>query len=369
MPNITIDNLRKEYGSLVAVDDLSLTLPEGELLVIVGPSGSGKSTALHMLSGLVEPTGGSIKFDEREVTGISPENRDISMVFQDLALYPHMTAYENVAFPLKANGTPPEDEMDKLVTEAAELVDADHLLDDKISELSGGQAQRVALARALVREPDVFLLDEPLSDLDELLKRKLRSEIAGLQQELNITTVHVTHDQEEAMTIGDRIAVMLEGQLVQIDVPREVFHNPATPFVATFIGSPEMNMFSTTVDAVDDETVVLTDNEIQFRLQGDLHEAVMAADTDDIAVGIRPDHVGWNTSAPEGDVSAVPVTVDLVEVIGTNDVVHCTTDQDREIRATFESATVAEGEEGYLTFDEDYLHLYDGHSETASRLN
>jgi multiple sugar transport system ATP-binding protein len=369
MADVTIENLRKEYGSLVAVDDISLTLPEGELLVLVGPSGSGKSTALEMIAGLTEPTGGTIEFGSEEVTDMLPEDRDISMVFQDLALYPHMTAFENVAFPLRADGDRPDSEVRDQVVESAELVDADHLLEDKVTELSGGQRQRVALARALVREPEVFLLDEPLSDLDELLKRKLRSEIANLQNQLEITAVHVTHDQEEAMTIGDRIAVMWEGDIAQLGTPRDVFEQPATPFVASFIGSPQMNMFHVTVERLDDDVVVLGNDDLAFHLRDEQRDAVEAATSDRLTVGIRPQHVGWAGTSPSDETPHVGVRTTVVEMIGTQDIVHCRTDAGTELRASFESETVSEEQDGYLTFDPDALHLYDGQEENSERLN
>ena len=369
MAGVTIENLRKEYGSLIAVDDISLTLPEGELLVLVGPSGSGKSTALEMIAGLTEPTSGTIKFGSEEVTDVLPEDRDISMVFQDLALYPHMTAFENVAFPLRADGDRSDNEVRDQVVKSAELADADHLLENKVTELSGGQRQRVALARALVREPEVFLLDEPLSDLDELLKRKLRSEIANLQNQLEITAVHVTHDQEEAMTIGDRIAVMWEGGIAQLGTPRDVFERPATPFVASFIGSPQMNLLYVTVERLDEDVAVLGDDDVTFRLRGEQRDAVEAATSDRLTVGIRPQHIGWSETPPSDETPYVGVRTTVVEMIGTQDIVHCRTDTGTEFRASFESETVSEEQDGCLVFDPDSLHLYDGQQENSERLN
>jgi multiple sugar transport system ATP-binding protein len=369
MTGITIDNLRKEYGSVIAVNDISLELPEGELLVIVGPSGSGKSTALRTIAGLTKATTGTIRFGTNDVTDLPPEQRDISMVFQDLALYPHMNSFENIAFPLQANGAPSKEEIKRKVQTTAELADADHLLEKQVTDLSGGQRQRVALARALVQEPEVFLLDEPLSDLDELLKRKLRSEIANLQNELGVTTVHVTHDQEEAMTVGDRIAVMWEGDIAQLGTPREIFEKPATRFVANFIGSPQMNVFEMTVESIDNESVVLKGQEVSFRLRGSQRDAIEAATSDRITVGIRPQHVEWADSEPEVSTAYIPVEVSIVEMVGTQDVVHCHTLNRKEIRGSFESELVTEGQEGYLLFNTSELHLYDGDEPDAPRLN
>lgn len=240
---VELDSLQKTFGKTVAVDGVNLDIERGELLVLLGPSGCGKSTTLRMIAGLEIPDSGTISINGNDVTNELPKDRDISMVFQNYALYPHKDVRGNLRFPLgKMELT--EDEKEEKVQEAAELLDIVDILDKEPSQLSGGQQQRVALGRTIVREPKVFLMDEPLSNLDAKLRVKTRSEIRSLQQTLGTTTVYVTHDQEEAMSIADRIVVMNEGELVQVGTPRELYNKPKNEFVANFIGSPAMNLFS-----------------------------------------------------------------------------------------------------------------------------
>jgi len=250
MASVTFENATRIYpGSTTpAVDKLNLQVKDGEFLVLVGPSGCGKSTALRMLAGLEEVDGGKILIDDRDVTNVVAKDRDIAMVFQSYALYPHMTVAENMGFALKISGTPKE-ERDRRVKEAAKLLDLEEYLDRKPKALSGGQRQRVAMGRAIVREPQVFLMDEPLSNLDTKLRIATRTQIAALQRRLGITTVYVTHDQVEAMTMGDRVAVLKDGQLQQVDTPRNLYDAPANAFVAGFIGAPTMNLFTVAVSS------------------------------------------------------------------------------------------------------------------------
>jgi multiple sugar transport system ATP-binding protein len=297
-----------------AVDALDLKIPDGEFLVLVGPSGCGKSTSLRMLAGLEEIDSGSIYIDETDVTNVPPKSRDIAMVFQNYALYPHMTVYQNMAFALKLRKTP-KDDIDRRVKEAARLLDMDEsLLGRKPKALSGGQRQRVAMGRAIVREPQVFLMDEPLSNLDAKLRVQTRAQIAALQQRLGVTTVYVTHDQVEAMTMGDRVAVLLDGVLQQVDGPRALYDKPANVFVAGFIGSPAMNL----------RTVRLSDNGADF---GGLpipltREQVSAARSDGggdkVTVGFRPEHTDL-VGPSEGGIAMV---VELVEELGSDAYVH-----------------------------------------------
>src|SRR5262245_15387490 len=240
MANVTYEHVTKRFDGTVAVDDLSIEIANGEFLVLVGPSGCGKSTALRMLAGLEDVTDGRILIGDRVVNNVSPASRDVAMVFQSYALYPHMTVYDNLAFGLR-NFKVPKDEIDKRVRNAAEILEMDELLKRKPKQLSGGQRQRVALGRAIVREPAAFLMDEPLSNLDAALRVQTRAEIMRLQDRLGTTTLSVTHDQVEAMTMGDRIAVMNLGVLQQIGTPPELYENPVNVFVAAFIGSPAMN--------------------------------------------------------------------------------------------------------------------------------
>jgi multiple sugar transport system ATP-binding protein len=241
MATITYEQVTKRFDDTIAVDDLSIDVADGEFLVLVGPSGCGKTTALRMLAGLEDVSGGRILIGERVVNNVAPGRRDIAMVFQSYALYPHMTVYNNLAFSLK-NFNVPKSEIDRRVREAAEILELGALLKRKPKQLSGGQRQRVALGRAIVREPAAFLMDEPLSNLDAALRVQTRAEILKLQNRLGTTTIYVTHDQVEAMTMGDRIAVMNLGVLQQIGPPKELYTSPANTFVATFIGSPAMNL-------------------------------------------------------------------------------------------------------------------------------
>src|SRR5947207_14384784 len=248
MASVTFDHVTKAYAEdVVAVDDLDLLIKDGEFLVLVGPSGCGKTTALRCLAGLEEITGGQIKIDERVVNRVPSKDRNIAMVFQSYALYPHMTVYDNLAFGLKLLKTPKQ-EIKRRVNEAAKILNLENLLDRKPKALSGGQRQRVALARAIIREPAAFLMDEPLSNLDARLRVSMRGEIRRLQQRLDATTVYVTHDQAEAMTMADRVCLISSGVIQQFAPPRELFDRPANRFVAGFVGSPPMNILGLTLD-------------------------------------------------------------------------------------------------------------------------
>ena len=248
MAEIKLEDVVKEYaGGVRAVDGVDLSIGSGEFLVLVGPSGCGKSTLLRMIAGLEEVTGGSIRIGERDVTNLSPRDRDIAMVFQNYALYPQLSVAENMGFALKQHGVPKEERTQR-VRETARILDLEPFLDRKPKHLSGGQRQRVAMGRAIVRKPQVFLFDEPLSNLDAKLRVQMRVEIKRLQRALGVTSVYVTHDQVEAMTLSDKLVVMNEGVIEQIGTPAEVYRRPATRFVATFIGSPPMNMLEGVVE-------------------------------------------------------------------------------------------------------------------------
>lgn len=243
MAKVAIEHLTKHFGDVVAVDDLTLEIVDREFLTLLGPSGCGKTTTLNIIAGLEDPTSGQVFFDDDEVTNVPPEQRDIAMVFQTYALYPHMRVYDNVAFGLRMRGIP-VDEIERLVQEAAKAMEIDHLLKRKPRELSGGQRQRVALARAIVRNARVFLLDEPLSNLDAKLRVTMRTELKRLHAELEKTFVYVTHDQAESLIMSDRIVVLNEGKLQQLGTPEEIYNQPANAFIAGFVGSPPMNFFN-----------------------------------------------------------------------------------------------------------------------------
>jgi multiple sugar transport system ATP-binding protein len=317
MATVTYSKASRIYPGTTrpAVDQLDLQIGDGEFLVLVGPSGCGKSTSLRMLAGLEDVDNGNIYIDERDVTHLPPKARDIAMVFQNYALYPHMTVYENMAFALKLRKTPKAD-IDRRVKEAAAMLQLEDYLSRKPKALSGGQRQRVAMGRAIVREPQVFLMDEPLSNLDAKLRVQTRSQIATLQAKLGITTVYVTHDQVEAMTMGHRVAVLLDGVLQQVDTPRALYDRPANVFVAGFMGSPAMNI----------KTVPLTDKGGKFAemVLPLSREQIVAAQADGgngaVTVGFRPEDTDL---VGEGD-GGMPITVELVEELGADAYVHGT---------------------------------------------
>jgi multiple sugar transport system ATP-binding protein len=313
MASITFDHVVKDYGDVHVVKDMNVEIADGEFMVLVGPSGCGKSTALRMIAGLEEITAGTLKIGDRVVNDVAPKDRDIAMVFQSYALYPHMTVRDNLAFGLKLRKMP-KPEIERRVKEAAETTQLTNLLDRKPKELSGGQRQRVALGRAIVREPAAFLMDEPLSNLDAKLRVQTRAEIARLHQRLKTTTVYVTHDQVEAMTMGQRIAVMNAGILQQVGSPQTLYDTPANRFVAGFIGSPSMNFVEATV------------NDGQLRGPGDWSVPVPArsrgsvSNGQKVVVGFRPEHLDIGESG--GDRAAFRARADVVEYLGNEELLH-----------------------------------------------
>ena len=311
MASVTFDHASRVYpgADKPAVDQLCLDIADGEFLVLVGPSGCGKSTSLRMLAGLEDVNGGRILIGDKDVTDVPPKNRDIAMVFQNYALYPHMSVRENMGFALKIAGVPKE-EINKRVEEAAKILDLEPYLDRKPKAMSGGQRQRVAMGRAIVRKPQVFLMDEPLSNLDAKLRVQTRTQIASLQRELGVTTVYVTHDQTEALTMGDRIAVLAGGLLQQVGTPQEMYERPANEFVAGFIGSPAMNLGTFTVDG---EWAKIGPARVP------LSEATRAALTPEdggkIKIGFRPEGLEVVDETVKG---TIPVEVDFVEELGSD---------------------------------------------------
>jgi len=315
MASVTFDHLTKRYDGVVAVDDLSLEIPDKEFLVLVGPSGSGKSTALRMLAGLEDITEGSIYIGDRPVNDVAAKDRDIAMVFQSYALYPHMSVYDNMAFGLTLRKIP-KDEIRRRVNASAEMLGIEELLKRKPGQLSGGQRQRVALGRAIVREPAVFLMDEPLSNLDAKLRVQTRAELVKLHERLQTTVVYVTHDQIEAMTMGSRIAVLDFGVLQQIDTPQNLYNHPANLFVAGFIGSPAMNFFDGQLVTVDGTTCCQISG---FNLKMDKDkETVLAKHLgEEVTFGIRPEHIVDRRLMPDAPAEAVVKTkIDVMEPLG-----------------------------------------------------
>ena len=315
MASVTLDNLCKSFGEVPAVNDVTMKIEEGELVTLLGPSGCGKSTTLYCIAGLEEPTSGDIFFDEHCINELSPKDRNIAMVFQDYALYPHMSVFKNLSFSLSLEKIPRK-EMEARVNPVAEMLGLSDLLHRRPSELSGGQRQRVAVGRAIVRNPTVFLMDEPLSNLDAALRVRTRTEIKKLQKELEITTIFVTHDQEEAMVLSDRIAVMKDGILQQYSEPEEVYGNPDNLFVAGFIGSPAMNFIDGEID-IEGNMVIFRFTEHNLRLPTDVLRSTPFGQkhgSRKAVLGIRPEHLTLGDS--RGD-TAIVGDVFLVEPVGS----------------------------------------------------
>jgi len=308
MAKILLNDVRKVYGgSIEAIKGVSLDIADGELIVLVGPSGCGKSTLLRMIAGLESISSGEISIGDRVVNDIEPAHRDIAMVFQNYALYPHMSVRQNLAYGLKNRNTP-KDEIDSRIAEAAKALEIEQFLDRKPRQLSGGQRQRVAMGRAIVRKPAVFLFDEPLSNLDAKLRVQMRVEIRRLQRALATTSVYVTHDQMEAMTLADRLVVLNGGKIEQVGTPIELYENPATTFVATFIGSPSMNLLPRLVDGK---------SSASWRLSPDIP---FPADT--VTLGIRPEDLTVTTPADDTSDFTASVRVEAVELVGAESYVH-----------------------------------------------
>ena len=311
MATVTFDHATRIYpgNDRPSVDQLNLEIADGEFLVLVGPSGCGKSTSLRMLAGLEDVNSGRILIGDKDVTDVQPKDRDIAMVFQNYALYPHMSVHDNMGFALKIAGTP-KAEIDKRVKEAAKILGLTEYLDRKPKALSGGQRQRVAMGRAIVRKPKVFLMDEPLSNLDAKLRVQTRTQIASLQRSLGVTTVYVTHDQTEALTMGDRIAVLKDGVLQQVGTPREMYDKPANEFVAGFIGSPAMNLGRFEVKGD-----VATLGSAKIKLSRATLDALKPEDNDGVVIGFRPESLDVVTASDE---LSIPVRLSFVEELGSD---------------------------------------------------
>ncbi len=339
MASVELKNVKKVYDkSVVAVQDFNMNIADGEFIVLVGPSGCGKSTALRMIAGLEEISGGTISIDGKVVNDVPPKDRDIAMVFQDYALYPHMTVYDNIAYGLKLRKFPKRVIKEK-VMEAAEILDIKDLLKRKPKALSGGQRQRVAIGRAIVRTPKVFLMDEPLSNLDAKLRNQMRAEIIKLRRKMDSTFVYVTHDQTEAMTLGDRIVIMKDGFVQQIGTPREVFYDPTNIFVAGFIGTPQMNFFKSELRR-DGETyyVMLRGVRVELPLAKQVRLTMNEIQPQNITLGVRPEHMVVAKTA-----AAFPATVELTELMGSNIHVH--------IKFYDEDATIVVQDDGQSGMD------------------
>jgi len=367
MASVTFDNVTKRYGNVTAVSNLSLEIPDKEFLVLVGPSGCGKTTALRMLAGLEEITEGTIRIGDRVVNDVPPKDRDIAMVFQSYALYPHMSVYDNMAFGLKLRKTP-KAEIDERVKRAAEILGiTQEMLSRKPRQLSGGQRQRVAVGRAIVRHPQVFLFDEPLSNLDAKLRVQTRAEISKLHQSLQTTFIYVTHDQTEAMTMATRIAVMKDGILQQVDSPQQLYDFPLNVFVAGFIGSPAMNFFDATVVGSDGRLFVDAGS---FRVAiPDEHAGRYKAATGKrVIFGIRPEDIHDPQYAKPGiHAATITVRVDVRELMGNEIFLYLMSGEKQFVARVDPRTKAAVGDEIQVALNMDNIHLFDRESEQAIR--
>ncbi len=373
MTNLEMDNVTKVFregggGEIVAVSDFTVDIDDGEFLVLVGPSGCGKSTTLRMVAGLESITSGEMRIGGERMNEKKPGERDIAMVFQSYALYPHMTVRENMRFGLEESTDMAKAEMNSLVEETAEMLGMSDLLDRKPGELSGGQQQRVALGRAIVRDPQVFLMDEPLSNLDAKLRSQMRTELQRLQEDLDVTTVYVTHDQTEAMTMGDRIAILNDGKLQQVATPIEAYHQPANLFVAGFIGEPSMNFFEMERDGG-----TLVGEQFEYALSAETANEL--GDSQHVTLGIRPEDVELvSNGSDEHDFSTV---VDVVEPMGNENNIYLRfagagESKTMEERQTFVATlsgmrNVEEGREVVARIPEHAIHLFDTETGAALR--
>ncbi len=365
MARVIFEHVTKRYGGnpTPAVKDLNMEVFDREFLVLVGPSGCGKTTAMRMVAGLEEITEGRIIIGDRVVNDLPPKDRDVAIVFQSYALYPHMTVYDNLAYPLKLRKVP-KAERDQRVREAARILDIEPYLDRKPKQLSGGQRQRVALGRAIVRKADLFLMDEPLSNLDAKLRVQTRAELIKLHDRIQTTTIYVTHDQVEAMTMGDRIAVMSLGELQQLDTPQNLYDNPANKFVAGFIGSPSMNFVDVTVTPGDGGLYATTSG-FRIKVPPARQRALEPYAGKTVTLGIRPEHLLKRTHASAD--SAIPVTVDVIELLGNEIFVYLMNNGTLLTSRMSPDVHLERGEKIEVVAEPDKIHFFDKETEAAIR--
>jgi multiple sugar transport system ATP-binding protein len=366
MASVTFDHVYKRFGDVVAVNDLNINVADREFLVLVGPSGCGKTTALRCLAGLEEISDGRIMIGDRVVNDVAPKDRDIAMVFQSYALYPHMSVYDNMAFGLKLRKVP-KDEIKKRVNQAAEILGIQNLLERKPRQLSGGQRQRVAVGRAIVREPKVFLFDEPLSNLDAKLRVETRANISKLHQQLQTTFIYVTHDQVEAMTMASRIAVINKGILQQIDTPQNLYDNPDNLFVAGFIGSPAMNFFKGKLEKGDGK-LFFNSGRFKVEVPDNRVAKYMPYVDKPVIMGIRPENIhDPKFSPPNIFGQEIEGLVDVTELMGNEIFLYVTTGDQSFVARVDPRSRVVMGEKTALTFNMANMHLFDPETERAIR--
>ena len=364
MAIVELSKVMKRYGDVLAVQDFNLTTTEGEFVVLVGPSGCGKTTTMRMIAGLETVTGGEIKIGGKNVVGMIPRERDVAMVFQNYALFPHMNVFGNMSFGLRLRKFPPERVAER-VHLAAKILGIEHLLDRKPKELSGGERQRVALGRAIVREPKVFLMDEPLSNIDAKLRVEMRAEIIKLQRRLGVTTFYVTHDQVEALSMGDRIVVMSKGLVQQVGTPKELYNAPINRYVAGFIGSPSMNFLRGQVGA--DGTVSAGEN-FRLLLSKERSAAALQKGIKDVWIGVRPEHLVIERNPESATRNVIKGVVEVVEPQGATSILQINIGEEKKIIAQInEQWGRVAGEKLTLTVASELIHLFDPNTDESIR--
>jgi len=355
--SITLDNVTKRFGKVIAVNEASFKVNDGEFWVLLGPSGSGKTTLLYLISGIYKPTSGRIYFDDVDVTDMPPSERNVGLVFQNYALYPHMTVYENIAFPLRIQKRP-QNEIEKKVREIAKMLHIENLLDRYPAQLSGGQQQRVALARALVKEPSVLLLDEPLSNLDALLRLYIRAELKRLQKDLGITAIYVTHDQMEAMAIADRIVVISHGKVQQIGSPEEIYNFPRNVFVATFVGTPPSNVIRG--ELTSDGIISLKSG--YLRVEPEASKSLRGSGLSEVLIAFRPEHIKLSREPIEAPGLILQGTVYAIEPLGRETLVTIVSGEDVIKCVLSNGESIKVGDELFVHVEREKIRLY--HPET-----
>lgn len=367
MAKVVFKNVTRRFDDLEVVKNINLEIEDKEFFVLVGPSGCGKSTTLRMLAGLEQVDSGDIWIDNRWVNDVPPKDRDIAMVFQNYALYPHMTAYQNMAFGLKLRKHS-KSEIDQRVREAADILNIEKLLDRKPKELSGGQRQRVAVGRSIVRKPKVFLFDEPLSNLDAKMRVQMRAELCKLHERLQVTMIYVTHDQQEAMTMGNRICVLKEGEIQQLDTPINVYNNPINKFVAGFIGSPPMNFLKVTVETGKNGHIWLNEGNARFKMPGFIGDRIKSLNGTEVTLGIRPEDIYdkvYYIGAPPDEGQIAKGTVEVVQMMGAEKYLYLTTGKHPFIARVHPNNQAHVGQQIDLVFNLERAHIFDTATQKA----
>lgn len=362
MALVELRQVWKQFGDIVAVEDFSLSASDGEFIVFVGPSGCGKTTTMRIIAGLEVASEGHVFFDGKDVTDELPHDRDVAMVFQNYALFPHLDVYSNIAFGMRLRKVP-KTEIEKRVRKTAQLLGIEGVLQRRPKELSGGQRQRVALGRAIVREPRVFLMDEPLSNLDAALRMEMRAEIIKLQERLGVTTFYVTHDQIEALSMGDRIVVMRNGRIQQVGSPTELYEQPANIYVASFIGSPPMNFLDGRAER---DRIILPAEQTTLAMGGPAQQAVARASAPEVTVGVRPEHIVFSDRPAGPGVFSIAGAVDTVEPLGHTTLVRAKTASDQRLNVLLQGKVrLEEGQVVHATFPANRVYLFDRKSEQS----